>query len=401
MDRAFLKAGNLPTLIAAFLYFDCSFMVWVLLGPLGIAISHTLGLNASQKGLLVATPVLAGAFFRVVLGACVDVLGARHTAIIAQIAVILGLVMTWLIAPSSYVAMFPVAIILGIAGASFAVALPLVSGWYPPQYQGTALGIAGAGNSGTALAALVAPGLAVRIGWINVLGLATLPLILVLLVFLVLAKEPPQRRSAGGVRAWIPLLRSRDVWVLMGMYAVSFGGFVGLASFLTIYFNDQYGLKPAIAGLCTAIVVFAGSFVRPLGGALADRMGGTLALSILFGVVCLIYLSIGIGLPSFFFVFVTFFVGMMTLGLANGAVFQLVPTWFPRSVGILTGLVGMSGGLGGFCLPVLLGSVRHATGGYGVAFLLFGFLSFLGMVASLKSRERYGKTRVATRQGAS
>jgi len=393
MDRAFFKAGHLPTLIAAFLYFDLSFMVWVLLGPLGIAISHTLHLNASQKGLLVAMPVLAGAGFRVALGTCVDIFGARRTAIAAQIVVIWGLVITWLLAPSTYEAMFPVALLLGVAGASFAVALPLVSGWYPPQYQGTALGIAGAGNSGTALAALVAPALAAKFGWVNVLGLAALPLTMVLFTFLALAKEPPRRGPPGGLRAWLPLLRSGDAWTLMGMYAVTFGGFVGLASFLTIYFNDQYGLQPATAGLCTATIVFAGSFVRPLGGALADRIGGTSALSILFGAACIIYLSIGVGLPSLSLALAAFFIGMMILGLANGAVFQLVPVCFPQSVGILTGLVGMSGGIGGFCLPVLLGTVRHATGKYGTAFLLFSAITLLGLAASLLARIRWAKTR--------
>lgn len=393
MDRSFFKAGHLPTLIAAFLYFDVSFMVWVLLGPLGIAISHDLHLNAGQKGFLVAMPVLAGAVFRVVLGACVDLFGARRSAIAAQVTVILGLIVTWFASPSSYVAMFPLALLLGIAGASFAVALPLVSGWYPPQYQGTALGIAGAGNSGTAFAALVAPVLAVRFGWVNVLGLAVIPLTVVLIVFLAISREPPHRRSSGRLCAWGPLLRRCDAWILMGFYAVTFGGFVGLASFLTIYFNDQYGLRPATAGFCTATIVFAGSFVRPLGGALADRIGGTRALSILFAAACIIYLSIGIGLPSLLLARSAFFVGMMVLGLANGAVFQLVPTRFPQSVGILTGLVGMSGGIGGFCLPVLLGTIRHATGGYGAAFLVFAAFSLFGLLSVWLAHARWASTR--------
>lgn len=268
MDKGFLKAGNPRTLLAAFLYFDVSFMVWVLLGPLGISIAHDLHLNAGQKGLLVATPVLAGALLRVVAGALVDHFGPRRVAIGAQIFVIAGLFVTWLVAPHSYAALFGVALVLGVAGASFAVALPLASAWYPPQYQGTALGIAGAGNSGTALASLFAPGLAALYGWVNVLGLATLPLMAVLIVFCFLASEPPERRVGGGLTTWLPVLRNADCWALMFFYGVTFGGFVGLASFLTIYFNDQYGLSPAIAGTCTALVVFVGSFVRPLGGAI-------------------------------------------------------------------------------------------------------------------------------------
>jgi len=177
--------------------------------------------------------------------------------------------------------------------------------------------------------------------------------------------------------------------MLMWFYAVTFGGFVGLASFLTIYFNDQYGLSPATSGLCTAIIVFIGSFVRPLGGALADRIGGIKALIILLAAACGCYAAIGFGLPSLPAALAAFCMGMMALGLGNGAVFQLVPTRFPQSVGILTGIVGMSGGVGGFCLPVLLGTVRHATGGYGAGFLFFAALAGLAMASAVSARKHW------------
>ncbi|CEF42702.1 nitrate transporter [Acetobacter senegalensis] len=389
VDKGFLKAGNPRTLLAAFLYFDVSFMVWVLLGPLGISIAHDLHLNAGQKGLLVATPVLAGALLRVLAGALVDHFGPRRVAIGAQLLVIAGLFLTWLIAPHSYGALFGVALVLGVAGASFAIALPLASAWYPPHYQGTALGIAGAGNSGTALASLFAPGLAVLYGWVNVLGLATLPLIAVLIAFMFLASEPPQRRSSGGLVAWLPVLRSSDCWLLMFFYGVTFGGFVGLASFLTIYFNDQYSLPPAIAGSCTAFVVFVGSFVRPLGGAMADRIGGERALSILFALAAVIFALIGFGLPTIWFAFPAFFLGMLVLGLGNGAVFQLVPTRFPSRVGILTGLVGMSGGVGGFYLASSLGAARQATGSYGPGFMGFAAITVVAFLCVGLCRRRW------------
>ncbi|MFT9092692.1 MAG: nitrate/nitrite transporter [Gluconacetobacter sp.] len=388
MDKGFFKAGHPRTLLAAFLYFDVSFMVWVLLGPLGIAIAHDLHLNAGQKGFLVAIPVLAGAAFRVVAGALVDRFGPRRVAIAMQLLVIAGLAASWMIAPHSYAGLFPVALVLGVAGASFAVALPLASGWYPPHYQGTALGIAGAGNSGTALAALFAPGLAVLYGWVNVLGLATLPLAAVLCAFLFLAKEPPRRPSAGLV-AWLPVLRKADCWALMFFYGVTFGGFVGLASFLTIYFNDQYGLAPTVAGSCTALVVFVGSFVRPLGGALADRVGGDRALCILYAAAAVIFGLIGSGLPTIWLAFPAFFAGMLVLGLGNGAVFQLVPTLFPRQVGILTGLVGMSGGVGGFYLASSLGAARQATGSYGPGFLACAGIALLALGCVSVCRRRW------------
>ena len=180
MNKGFLKAGHLPTLVCAFLYFDLSFMVWVILGPLGVQIAKTLGLNAAEKGLMVAIPVLAGAALRVINGVLVDHLGPKRAGIIAQLVVIAGLTVAWFTGIHSFSQILIVGGVLGMAGASFAVALPLASRWYPPQHQGRALGIAGAGNSGTVLAALFAPTLAVAYGWINVLGLVVLPLLVVL-----------------------------------------------------------------------------------------------------------------------------------------------------------------------------------------------------------------------------
>src|SRR6201986_4260254 len=175
MQKKFLQAGHLPTLFASFLYFDLSFMVWVLLGPLGVAIANTLHLDPAHKGLMVATPVLAGAALRVVLGLLVDRFKAKRVGIGAQIVVIAGLLAAWAIGIDSFPATLLLGCVLGLAGASFAVALPLASAWYPPEFQGTALGIAGAGNSGTVLAALFAPSLAAAFGWVNLVGLAILP----------------------------------------------------------------------------------------------------------------------------------------------------------------------------------------------------------------------------------
>ncbi|MBV8534708.1 MAG: MFS transporter, partial [Alphaproteobacteria bacterium] len=143
MNKGFLKAGHLPTLSMAFLYFDLSFMAWVVLGPLGIQIGKTLGLDAGQKGLMVAIPVLAGAVLRVVNGILVDRYGPKRTGLFAQLVVIGGLLAAWTYGVHSFGGILLVGLVLGMAGASFAVALPLASRWYPPQHQGTALGIAG------------------------------------------------------------------------------------------------------------------------------------------------------------------------------------------------------------------------------------------------------------------
>src|SRR5262249_34636385 len=230
----------------------------------------------------VAVPVLAGAVIRVVLGVMVDHLKPRLTGLIAQSIVLVGLSAVWLIGISSFAGILLAGVILGVAGASFAVALPLASRWYPPEPQGTALGIAGAGNSGTVLAALFAPSLAVAFGWINVFGLALIPLIAAFIVYVLYAKDSPTAPPPKGWREYLAVLRVSDAWWFMFFYSVTFGGFVGLASSLTIYFNVDYGLNPVTAGYFTAACVFAGSLIRPIGGAVADRFGGIRALTVMY-----------------------------------------------------------------------------------------------------------------------
>ncbi|KFB66339.1 MAG: Nitrate transporter [Candidatus Accumulibacter vicinus] len=183
MDKTFWQAGHRPTLLAAFLYFDLAFMVWVMLGPLGVQIAKDLGLTHAQKGMMVATPVLAGAILRIFMGILVDHLKPKLAGAIGQMIVIASLFFAWYFGIHSYEQTLILGVFLGVAGASFAVALPLASRWYPPEHQGTALGIAGAGNSGTALAALIAPSLAIAFGWSNVFGLALIPLVLVFILF--------------------------------------------------------------------------------------------------------------------------------------------------------------------------------------------------------------------------
>ena len=273
-------------------------MVWVMLGPLAVFIARDLHLDAGQKGLMVATPVLAGAALRILNGVLSDHLKPRLTGIIMQAIVVLGLVAFWALDVHTFGAMLALGLVLGVAGASFAIALPLASYWYPQQHQGTALGIAGAGNSGTVLAALFAPSIALAFGWRNVLGLAAIPLAIVLVAFVILAKDSPNSPPRKSLKDYAEILSSRDAWWLMFFYSVTFGGFVGLSSFLPIYFNDQYGLAPVNAGYCTAACVFAGSFVRPIGGAIADRVGGVRALTFVYGLVAVLLFTLSRGVPD-------------------------------------------------------------------------------------------------------
>jgi NNP family nitrate/nitrite transporter-like MFS transporter len=390
LSRDFLKAGHAPTLFAAFLYFDLSFMVWVMLGPLGVAIARDLGLDPAQKGLMVAVPVLSGAILRVIAGVLVDHIGPKRTGALMQALVLVGLAFAWFVGVRDYGGVLALGVLLGVAGASFAVALPLASRWYPPEHQGLALGIAGAGNSGTALAALFAPALAERFGWTNVIGLAALPLAIALVVYLIVAKEAPARPAPKPLSAYFDVLKTPDAWWLMLLYSVTFGGFVGLSSSLTIYFNSEYGLTAVVAGFFTAACVFAGSFARPVGGLLADRFGGVRTLSFVYLLAAMGLALASFAWPSAWIALAIILASMMVLGAGNGAVFQLAPQRFGEEIGVVTGLVGMTGGLGGFYLASSLGFAKQITGSYQVGFIGFGLLALVAFAAltSVKARWR-------------
>lgn len=387
---AFLESGHTPTLIAAFLYFDVAFMIWVMLGPLGVGIAKDLSLSHAEKGLMVATPVLAGAVLRLVMGVLVDRLSPRRAALIGQLVVIAALSFAWLHGIHDFQGTLLLGCFLGVAGASFAAALPLASRWYPPQHQGKAMGIAGAGNSGTALAALFAPGLAAAFGWTNVFGIALIPLTIVLVLFWFLAKDAPDAPPPKTLAQYLHVLKDTDAWWFMLFYSVTFGGFVGLSSSLVIYFNTQYGLDPKTAGYFTAACVFAGSAVRPVGGFVADRIGGVRTLSVVYLLAALFLVLVSFAPSSPWLALALFAAAMLSLGTGNGAVFQLVPQRFRKEIGVMTGLVGAAGGVGGFYLASSLGYARQVSGSYQAGFLVFAALAVVALVGltGVKSRWR-------------
>ncbi|MFY9271340.1 MAG: MFS transporter, partial [Candidatus Manganitrophaceae bacterium] len=255
---------------------------------------------------------------------------------------------------------------------------------YPAEHQGIAMGIAGAGNSGTMIAVLLAPLLAQSMGWHAVFGLAMFPVVIVLLLFTFLAKEPAGRPAPSA--NLLGLLKQSDLWWFNFHYSVTFGGFVGLSSFLSIFFNDQYHLPAVTAGGWTALSVFAGSFFRPIGGYLADRVGGAKVRTFLYLGVMILFGSIAF-LPPLPLALVLFFCGMALLGMGNGAIFQEIPQRFREEIGMVSGIVGAAGGVGGFFLPTLLGRIKGFSGSYAGGFLFFAaiaFVAFLSLV--LRSR---------------
>ena len=379
INKEFLKAGHTPTLLSAFFYFDMSFMVWVLLGALSVQIAKDLHLDPAQKGLMVAVPILAGAALRIVNGFLVDHIGPKKTGLIAQVVVITGLLVAWLLHINNFEAILALGAVLGMAGASFAVALPLASRWYPPKFQGIALGIAGAGNSGTVFASLFAPTLAKMYGWQSVFGIVAIPLIIVFVIYLVFAKDSPEQPPAKTTAQYLKILKEPDALWFMLFYGVTFGGFVGLSSSLNVYFNAEYGLSPVIAGFFTAACVFSGSMVRPIGGSIADRIGGVRTLSIMYSVAALALVVFSFKMPNVWATLAILMVAMGALGMGNGAVFQLVPQRFRHEIGIMTGLVGAFGGVGGFYLAATLGFSKQATGSYQIGLIGFAVLALVAL----------------------
>ncbi len=391
-EKSFWQSGHKPTLIAAFLYFDIAFMVWVLLGPLAPIISKEMGLDPAQKGLMVAVPTLAGAILRLVNGVLVDRIGPKRTGIIGQVIVIAGLAAAWHFGISSYEGTLALGVILGFAGASFAVALPLASRWYPPEHQGKAMGIAGMGNSGTVFASLFTALLAKAFGWTNVLGLVLIPLVLVFVFYLVAAKDSPSQPEPKPLSAYAAVLKDQDAWWFMLFYFVTFGGFVGLSNSLPTFYADTYGVTPVIAGYCTAAAVFTGSLLRPFGGALADRFGGIRTLSAVYFIAALLLVAISQG-PATMPVTVALFVATLgTLGAGNGAVFQLVPQRFRHEIGVMTGLVGFGGGVGGFYLASSLGYAKKLTGTPTPGFLIFAALALVALLGLSAVKKRWRTT---------
>lgn len=392
MNRTFWKSGHTPTLLSAFLYFDISFMVWVLLGPLAVQIAHDLHLTPGQKGLLVATPLLAGAILRIVMGVLVDHLKPKRAGAIGQAIVLTALITAWACKLDTYGQVLTLAVFLGVAGAAFAVALPLASRWYPPEHQGTALGIAGAGNSGTVFAALFAPSLAAAYGWNAVFGLAAIPLGIAFVIYLVFAKDSPECPPPRRLAQYLSVFRDQDAWWFMLFYLVTFGGFSGLASSLTVYFNDQYQMAPIHAGYFTAAAVFAGSLVRPLGGALADRIGGIRSLLVMYTLAAAFLVVVSFHMPTAALALTVFILAMSCLGMGNGAVFQLIPQRFRKEIGVMTGFVGMAGGIGGFLLASGLGYSKQLTGDYQVGILVFSCLAVIAWFGLMRVKTRWRTT---------
>ena len=389
--------GHWPTLATSFLYFDVSFMVWTLLGALGALIAPTLQLNSDQKFLMVSMPILAGAFLRIALSLLVDRIGTKTTGIIAQLVVMASLTIAWQVGISSLSQALWLGLALGLAGASFAVALPQSGRWYPPHLQGVVLGLAGAGNIGVVIDHLAAPRIAAAWGWQAVFGAALFPLAIAFVLYVIFSKEPPGEFKKKKLSDYVRLLGEKDSHWFCFFYTISFGGFVGLATAFAIYFSDQFHLKPVQAGEMAAFCTLVGALGRPFGGALADKLGGIRSLSVFYSVAA-VAMVVAALFDNLWICGGAFFVASGAFGMCNGSVFQLLPQRFARDISLMTGLVGCGGGIGGFLLGRLFGLSREYTGSYTTGIICFAGLAVVALAGLFLVKRRWRTTWGATAQ---
>lgn len=373
-----LRAGHWPSLLGAWLHFEVSFVVWLLIGALGVAISAEFSLSASQKGMLVAVPLLGGAILRVIVGPLADHTGAKRVGLYLSGLQIVALLLGWHWG-TSYYSMLGIGLLLGCAGASFAIALPIASEAYPPTHQGLAMGVAAIGNSGVLLATFFAPRLAQSFGWQNTFGVMIIPVLLTTIIFGVIVKPslPKKVLLKGSAASFVKnALRQKFMYWLCFLYMLTFGGFVGLASFFPIFLHDQYHIDMITAGTMTALCGLAGSLARPIGGHLADRVGGAVLLQAIFPIVAL--LGVGLSqLPEPLWAFPIMVTTLLLLGFGNGVVFQVTSLRFRSMMGTASGLIGAAGGFGGFLFPACFGFLKDATGTFASGFWVLVLISVM------------------------
>ena len=372
------KPGASRGLLLSTTAFAVSFAVWGLLSALAPTFAQVYALSAKAKSLMIAIPVLLGAIGRLVAGLLADRFGGRRVfaamLIIASIpAALVGL-------STSYYQLLVLGFFLGVAGATFPVGIGFTSKWFAPEQQGTALGIYGMGNIGQSIAVFGAPVLALAFGsWRPVFYVFAAVCFGYAIIFYVFARDAASTVTPKTLSENLAILRrSGTAWLLSLFYFITFGGFVALSIYLPTFLKDIFKLSAADAGARTAGFVLLATLMRPLGGVLGDRVGGARILLWVFLAIALLGAMMGCPWMP------TFTVGALgaaaALGLGNGAVFKLVPQYFPRETGTVTGLVGAFGGLGGFFPPLVLGILKDATGSYTIGFVLLAISSLLCML---------------------
>jgi MFS transporter, NNP family, nitrate/nitrite transporter len=354
-------------LVLSTLAFAIAFAVWGMIAPMAKTFQTILHLSEQQAWLLIAIPVILGSIIRLPMGMLADRFGGR---------IVFGLLLLFISLPAlmlsfahSYRALLVGGLFLGMAGTSFSVGVAFTSKWFPPEKQGFALGIYGAGNIGQSLALFGVPALAGMLGWQMTYRVFAAVALIWGIVFLLFARNAPVTVQPKGLGAMLRVLYEQPLsWLLSLFYFVTFGGFVALSIGMPKLLQEIFHLTRADAGMRVAGFVLVATLARPIGGWISDRIGGARLLTFVFAGAGL--LALGLTFKQM----APFTIGALgvaaCIGLGNGAVFKLVPQYFPKDTGTVTGLVGAMGGLGGFFPPLLLGVIKTQTGAYDLGFVL-------------------------------
>ncbi|MDH4082094.1 MAG: MFS transporter [Nitrospira sp.] len=366
-----LRSGHWPSLVGAWLHLTVSFMVWLLAAAMSLSLAQALQLSEQELAWLVSLPLLGGAVLRVLAGWSADRFGARSTALVILVAELLVLCWGWL-GVTGYGDALVFSVCLGVAGASFSVTLPIASRAYPPSAQGFVLGLVASGNIGTVLIFFLAPRWAGATDWHQVCGIMAGVVAATLLVFVVAVPTTAPVSALQAVTWWhnaAQLIRRRSAYWLCFLYAVTFGGFVGLCSLLPLLLHEVYRVDAIQAGALAALCGLMGSLIRPVGGYVADRQGGLRTLYYVLPVIA--GAVVAVISPSRTMAVVMMVVATAAMGFGNGVVFQLVAGWFPADIGLASGVVGAAGAVGGFLLPILISTVKGFSGSYELGLWLF------------------------------
>jgi MFS transporter, NNP family, nitrate/nitrite transporter len=389
--RTFLKAGHAPTLLASFVYFSYCCGVWVTNGAMAPFIKESLNLSPSQIGLMLSVPIFAGAIMRFPLGILAQYIGRKNATLVEMGGIAIALLFGYYLV-DTYNDLLAMGVLLGIAGASFGVALSLGSGSFPARYKGLAMGLVGAGNVGTSVSALLAPMLAQAYGWKTVYGIAAIGLLIPVVVMLVLGREPDDVDKHASFKEHIACLFEKDGWAFSIIYAITFGGFIGLTTFLPSYYYDQFGVSKVQAGQLTMLAAFMGAALRVLGGWISDHWGGINTLTAVLVVITVTLVACGLAAGSLVLTTLLLMLCFAALGAGNGALFQLVPLRWPMTTAVAGSMIGEIGALGGGLVPNAMGLSKQHTGTYFWGFALFAVLSLIVLFMMRSMQLRWTRT---------
>ena len=392
-----LRAKRVSVVTSSTIAFTVCFAVWMMFAVIGIPIKKQLGLNDTEFGLLAATPVLTGSLIRLPLGMWTDRFGGRIVYFLLMLSTVVPI---WLIGEATqYWHFLVLGLFVGLAGGSFSVGIAYCARWFDRQNQGFAMGIFGAGNSGAAVTKFVAPAIVLAYGWTMVPKVYAAAMLVTALGFWAFSYSDPSHRQgkSATIGEQLKALKDPNVWKLSQYYSIVFGGYVGLSLWMTKYYVGEYGFDIKTAALLAACFSLPGGVLRAIGGWMSDKWGAHPVTwwVLLVSFVCLFFLSypqtdlvvrtakgdlaFHIGLNVWMFTGLMFVMGI-AWAIGKASVFKYISDEYSHNIGVISGIVGLAGGLGGFLLPIMFGMLLDFTGVHSTAFMLLWGITLVSLI---------------------